>query len=415
MSSTLRNPQTSSILAMLPLISILFGILPLLVAAAPHTVRAVTPHLASATLLGDVVDRNLQRDSCGSVKWDTRVLWTCRDTEILVNQSVPALVYNNTLAGFLTSSASYTDFEPDGTPAIIAVNNDQYGYDHELLMYGDNGQHSFYPLQPDECNSNEAGNCGDGTRFALWPSVPPTIASQGSDGTIVAYTFIRVEHITNTLGVVDPDPPTSLYRLDYSPSNQGVDETLPSVSLVEEKFWALNTFAYGDYGTVTHDGYMYLYAETSAYKIALAKVPLSSVEDKTKYQYYVGGQWSSTPPANVNDTSAYLDHPGAGGQGTYYYSELWQSFVWLGQPAASIDPDLYISTAPAPEGPWIEPYLLQTFPDGNYTLGAYSFQAHPALLKDTSSNQMYMTYTKNEAWGDNFAVYTTPLYFLEFA
>ncbi|ORY35082.1 hypothetical protein BCR39DRAFT_516690 [Naematelia encephala] len=302
----------------------------LAVAAAPlarSTAATVSPQLASATLLGDVVDPNLQRDSCGSVKWDTRVLWTCRDTEILVNQSVSLLVYNNTLAAFISSSASYTNFKADGTPDVVAVDYDQYGYDDELIMYGDNGETSFYPLQSDECNSNEAGNCNDGTRFALWPSVPPTIASQSSDGTIVAYTFIRVEHITDTLGVVNPDPPTSLYRLDYSPDVQGVGDTLPSVSLVDEEFWSLNAFAYGDYGTVTHDGYMYLYAETSAYNIALAKVALGDVEDKTKYQYYVDGNWSSTPPVNVNDTSAYLDHPGAGGQGTYYWSSLWECFV----------------------------------------------------------------------------------------
>jgi hypothetical protein len=75
---------------------------------------------------------------------------------------------------------------------------------------------------------------------------------------------------------------------------------------------------------------------------------------------------------------------------------------------------LYVSTAPAPEGPWIEPYIIHTFPNGNYTLGAYSFQAHPALLDDTSTNQMYITYNKNIALGNNFAVYTSPLYLVEF-
>lgn len=379
--------------------------------ASPLKGRDVRPSFSSVTLLGDAVDRDLQRDSCGSVKWGSRALWTCRDTEFLVNQSIPALVYNSSLLAFASSSASYTNFNADGTPAIIAVTDDQYGYDHELVMYGNNHLESFYPLTDDECNDNAAGNCGDGTRFALWPSVPPTVTSTDDSGSITAYTFIRVEHITNQLGVVDPDPPTSLYKLTSSSD----DNTLPAVTLVNQNFWGLNEFAYGDYGVMTHDNTLYLYAETSQYKIALAKVPTSSVEDSSAYQFYVDGTWSSSKPANVNVTGAYLDHPGAGGQGTYFYSEYYNTFVWLGQAAASVSPELYVSTAPAPEGPWIEPYLLHTFPSGNYTLGAYSFQAHPALVSDLSSNEMYVSYTKNNALGDNFAVYETPLYKVEFA
>jgi hypothetical protein len=373
-----------------------------------------SPQFTNVQLLGDIVDRNLQRDSCGSVRWGDRALWTCRDTELLINQSIPLLVYNNTFAGFLSSSASYTGFKADGTPDIIAVTDDQYGYDHELVMYGNNNAKSFFPLASDECSGNEAGSCDDGTRFALWPSTPPSVTSEGSDGSIVAYTFLRVEHITSTLGVVNPDPPTSLYRMNWSPAVQGTGDVLPAVTLVEEQFWDLNSFAYGDYGTVTSDGYLYLYAETSNYKIALAKVPLGSVEDKSTYQYFVNGVWGQTRPANVNDTSAYLDHPGAGGQGTYFYSEYYGCFVWLGQTAGSIESDLYVSTAPAPEGPWIDPYIIHTFPDGNYTLGAYSFQAHPGLLDNTSTDQMYITYNKNIALGDNFAVYTSPLYLVNF-
>lgn len=373
-----------------------------------------SPQFSDVQLLGDIVDRNLQRDSCGSVRWGDRAFWTCRDTEILINQSIPLLVYNNTFAGFLSSSASYTGFKADGTPDVIAVTDDQYGYDHELVMYGNNNGKSFFPLAADECAGNEAGSCDDGTRFALWPSTPPSVTSTGSDGSIVAYTFLRVEHITSTLGVVNPDPPTSLYRMNWSPSVQGNGDTLPAVTLVDEEFWDLNHFAYGDYGTVMNNGYLYLYAETSTYKVALAKVPVGSVEDITAYQYYVDGNWVDTQPANVNDTSAYLEHPGAGGQGTYYYSQYHQCFVWLGQAAGSVQPDLYVSTAPAPEGPWIEPYIIHTFPNGNYTLGAYSFQAHPALLDDTSTNQMYITYNKNIALGNNFAVYTSPLYLVEF-
>jgi hypothetical protein len=98
----------------------------------------VTPK-ASATLLGEVIDRNLQRDSCGSVKWGTRALWTCRDTTFLTAQNL------STFAGFASSSASYTNFTSSGLPDIQPVSDDPFGYEAELIMYGDN-KASFYTL-----------------------------------------------------------------------------------------------------------------------------------------------------------------------------------------------------------------------------------------------------------------------------
>lgn len=55
-------------------------------------------------------------------------------------------------------------------------------------------------------------------------------------------------------------------------------------------------------------------------------------------------------------------------------------------------------------------------PIGNHALGAYSIQAHPALVSPNSTkNEMYITYTKNdEAEHGDIAGYTTPLVYVEF-
>ena len=375
----------------------------------------VYPKLKSSHLLGDVIDPSLQRDSCGSVRWGDRALWVCRDTEFLIDDSYTLLV-NGTFANFTTSTASYTNFKWDGTLDFEPVKATPYlNYTSQLTMYGSNNAESFYAIQADECDQNQAGSCSDGTRFAIWPSVPPTIASEGPDGSIEAFTFIRNEHITDTLGVVTPEPSTSLYKLTYSPSVEGEGDTLPNVQIVTERFWQENQFAYGDYGTVVHNGWAYLYAQNSKQDVALAKVPVTSYDDQSQFQFWVNGSWSKEVPSSINDTAAYLTNAGAGGQGTYFWSDAWNCFVWLGGPALFPVPTLYVSTAPEPQGPWIEPYAILNVVGGNYTLPAYSFQAHPGLVSNPWSKEMYISYTKVDGYGStDFGIYSQPVYFLQF-
>ena len=199
----------------------------------------VYPKVKSSSLVGVLDDPTLQRDSCGSVKWDGRLLWVCRDTEFLVNESIHDLVTNNTLYGFATSSASYTNFAPGGGPDVEPLASNPYiPFENQVPQYGYNSNETnFYPLSPDQCSNNTAGNCYDGTRFALWPAVPPLVTSW--DGGLTAYTWVRNEHITNTLGVVTPDPSTTLYKVTSAPWGSAGD-VLPSVEIVDEFFWQEN-------------------------------------------------------------------------------------------------------------------------------------------------------------------------------
>ncbi|GFZ44918.1 hypothetical protein JCM24511_02644 [Saitozyma sp. JCM 24511] len=358
----------------------------------------VSPQLSSASLVALVTDPTLDRDSCGSVQWGDRVLWTCRDTGYLDG---------DTYVAFFSSSASYTNLDGNGslalgTATITAPSGTEYPA--ALTMYGDNHNHSFFPIQTDDCGDNQAGSCSDGTRWAVWPNSPPLVTSDSGNGTIIAYTWIKNSHLTDALALLVDDPSTSLYRIS---SVTGENDTLPAVELVDEEFYQAGTFAYGNYGGMVINDTAYLYAQSSTGAVALSKAPVDSVEDVTTYQYMVDGSWTTTRPS-INDTGAELKAT-AGGQGTFYFNQAMDSYVWIGQGEGG--PDLYVTTAPTPWGPWSSAEQVFTFPNGDTAdgIGAYSMQAHPEF-SDIAANQIYVSYTKANTGG-----YETPLYLLQWA
>lgn len=105
--------------------------------------RAVSsPQVASVQVIANVTDPAVTRDSCASVRVGDRALWTCRDTEVFVNGQVELPLTVNT--------ASWTDFNSDGTPKIGTgpVGADSSGSNDVLLMYGGhpNSTPAFYPV-----------------------------------------------------------------------------------------------------------------------------------------------------------------------------------------------------------------------------------------------------------------------------
>ncbi|KZP18590.1 hypothetical protein FIBSPDRAFT_933365 [Athelia psychrophila] len=341
--------------------------------------------IASSKVVGDIGQSGVSRDSCGSVRMRSdAALWVCRDSEPVVNgQGVLPLTLN---------TAAWSNISSSG-----AVSLTQYGPSETV----------FYPLQSDECPSS--GVCSDGTRWVGWPSTPPLITIAYPNGDMGAYTC------PSPRGVVSDsyNPPTvrfphfnlpSLYYLEYQPDRDG--QNLPQVTLINEEFWSEAIASYGTYGSLVQDSTAYLYAQRTDGSVALAKAPAASVADTTQYQYYVNGGWTSTVPGR-NDTDASIPNCGAGGQGTFYYSSLWSEYVWIGGnqfPGATF----YMTTAPAPEGPWVAPYQILTEQGGTAALPAYSLQAHPGLTTGTGSD-MYLTFTNGSA------VYTTPLIYLTWA
>lgn len=363
-----------------------------------HAVAGFSPSVkGTPEILGLAQDPSINRDSCGSTRFGNRAFWTCRDSQPFDTNGTPTLpIYS--------SSASWTDFGSDGTPELVEIDS---AHGVGLLMYGENNEQPFYPMASDECSSNTAGGCDDGSRYAIWPDSPPLITTTNSDGSIVAYTWIRQEHILG-LTLINDESATTLYRVDYDGSSSSA---LPTVTLVKENFFTADQFPYGHYGGVVANGYAYIYGQNSDYVVAVARVPVGQVEDASAYEFYQNSQWVSTHPAV--DADGISISASAGGQGTYYYSEAWERYVWIGQPALNVAAQFYITTSAAPEGPWDSSVQFYTGVDGNYTLGAYSLQAHPGLLANSSQNAIYLSYTKNDLDAANVNVYTTPLIYLE--
>ena len=370
---------------------------------------AVNPQVSGTPqLLANVTDPSVSRDSCGSVKIGNRALWTCRDTEpynVTSGQSQLPLVPN---------TASWTDFNSDGTPKIqsgAAKGAGSSGSNDVLLMYGGSptSYPAFYPVLSDECP--DSGVCSDGTRYAIWPDSPPLVTNTAADGTVTAYTWINQNHINGLSPVTEPQPFT-LYKFTFTPPSADSD-TLPSVSSVDETFWTAGQWGFGDYGNVVQDGIAYLWAQNyNDTGVALAKVPVASIEDKSDYEYYVGGEWTSTMPA-LGDSSAFIANAGAGRQGTFYYSDHFSSYIWIGQGGLGVTADFYITTAPDPQGPWVEPYVIYSGENGDGPIGSYSLQAHPDLLSSTSENAIYLTWTQ-QFQSSTYGAYVTPLVYVQF-
>lgn len=362
--------------------------------------RAVDPIVkGTPQVLGLVTDPRVNRDSCGSVRFQDRDLWTCRDTQVNDENGLPLLQITS-------SSASWTNFWPDGSPYVEPFLDGTLG----LLMNGDH-EGTYFPLQDGQCNDNSAGTCGDNTRYAIWPDSPPMVASGADGGAMVAYTWIANLRIRPDFSTDIPDPSVSLFRTTYDAAT--IEKTaLPTVDLVDGGFWAQDQIAYGTYGNVVKDGVAYLYGKTSTGVVAVAMVPVDGIEDKSRYQYWVNGVWSLFPPLK-DDSTANIVNAGAGGQGTFYYSDIWQSYVWIGQAAVSISADFFITTAPDPTGPWEEAEMFFSGENGSAKLSAYSLQAHPDMVP-LFQNRIYLTYTKvDRLFGSEFDIYSTPLIMVE--
>jgi hypothetical protein len=163
-----------------------------------------------------------------------------------------------------------------------------------------------------------------------------------------------------------------LYRLDCETSTAQADkDALPKVSIVNEEFWREGEISYGSYGTLIHDDVAYLFAQVGEHgPIALARCSPTSLEDRSRFEYFVSGTWTKDIP-HPGHTGIEIENAGAKGQGTFFHNRHWGCFVWIG---GDIFPgaECHISTAPRAEGPWTEPF--------NFWTGASQDHWHGRLL-----------------------------------
>ncbi|KAL8354839.1 hypothetical protein RB601_000553 [Gaeumannomyces tritici] len=390
-------------------------------APAAAAAAAFVPKAKTVIDLGVATDTFLNRDSCGSVRMGGRTLWTCRDTQFNRPNGLPEL-------RIISSTASWSDdgdlvdgaADPGSCAELLAsgdvagaaeIRNKLLLSSGRLRMYGKQSGSAFFPLLDGQCSSNQAGLCPDGSRYTIWPDSPPMAVGSA------AYTWIRKFRVNGALQPFVVDPGTALYKVEHKEDGGADAEALPSASVVKGDFWADHEISYGAYGNVVHGGYAYLFAQLSpsggAGAVALARVKAddgpAAVEDRSRYEYFVAGSWTGNMPRQADAALVAVPNASAGGQGTYYYSEAWGRFVWIGQAGLRVTAEFFVTTSPAPEGPWEQPVPFYTGAGGNYSLSAYSLQAHPALVPRGCDGQaMVISWTINNLIGrDN--VYTTPL------
>lgn len=351
-----------------------------LLASLPLT-SAWIPTVKSVYEFGNVADPALNRDSCGSVRVDDRMLWTCRDTQGFGSNGKP------TLPVWL-SSAAWTNFNGLALP--------------DTHMYSTSNRNPYYTQLQSECPNNSAGVCGDGTRYAIWPDQPPVITAK--NGNIwTGYAWIARQHIRDDFSSVVKDPKVSLYKFVYDVKSADRN-AVPRMTLVREAIFPQGSFPFGTHGSAVKDGLVFLWGKASNGRIAMARVPTWAVEDSGRYEYYFDGRWTSQRP-NIDNRGVEVPNSSAGGQGTYFYSPYWKKWVWIGQNFFSIVADFQITTADIPEGPWDTPQSFYRGKDGSAPLSAYTLQAHPGmhLAGYHDGNDIYISYTKQDD------VYTTPL------
>ncbi|CEJ83748.1 hypothetical protein VHEMI03246 [[Torrubiella] hemipterigena] len=365
--------------------------------AAPSA-NPATPKPKSVRILGNVTNPMQNRDSCCATNFGNRAFWTCRDTMYKMSNGQWSFPFSN--------SVGWSEFNADGSPKLQhggEVGPGSTGKNDIWLMKGPNPTlPDFFKTGPDMCP--DSGACDDGSRWVGWPDTPPLITHTAADGTITAYSWLTKTHLKG-LTVQNQEQPTSLYKMTYKPTAD--TNVVPNVTVVSYEFWKQHEIGYGTYGNIVSNGYVYAYgkAETNgSWIIGLARVPVGSVEQKSKYEYFVNGKWTRTIP-KYTDSAANVLNAGYGGQGTFYYSKKHASFFWIGQAGVSIAADFYMTSASSPEGPWGKPYLIYQGP--NKSSFSYSLQAHPYLLRP-SDNGIYVT------WTQTADVYITPLAYIAF-
>ncbi|KAJ6504348.1 hypothetical protein C8R47DRAFT_1067260 [Mycena vitilis] len=342
------------------------SVLLLWLARAATAIAAVTPIVASTTSYGSLVNAGLDRDSCTSSLWSDDVLWVCRDTEAISNGNpVLPLVAN-------TASFSGMPSEPSDPQPLVLSSPQGFGS-------------LFYQLESDECPPS--GECSDGSRWVGWPDTGPVVTFRGTDGVVNAYAFISKSHLSGLSTVNTPS--YSLYHV----SSNSVGP-IPTTTMDISSFWSSSQIGYGSAASVVNNGYAYLYGATSNGKLALARAAqtgfLGSLEDKSLYEYYVNGAWTSVAPA-ADDASIPLPNTSSA-QGTIYWSPKWQSYVWIGGDGYP-DANFFVSTAPSPEGPWSAGVQFYSGAVGVGSLPAYSAVAHPSLT-DGTGNYIFISWTR---------------------
>lgn len=373
----------------------------------------VIPRIKSTRTLGLVGDPRYNRDLAGSVRFGERTLWTWRDT-----QTIDAKTGKFQQNELFSSTVSWSNHNDDDSPAFShsGRRNSSFSGRPEktspnalvLKHYGEhNADRAFFRIIHDGCEPR-AGVHKDGSRRAMWPDAPPLVTSTSESGRTIAYAWVQKTHVRQDGSTITQAPSTTLYRLSSSDDRNAP----PRCTVLDGNFWKENDIPYGTYGSVLKDGIAYLFAQVGNNVVAVARVLCDYIERKSSYEYWVDGDWTKRKPS-IDDRTIDIGNASAGGQGTFYWSDAWQCFVWIGG-STSPGAHCYISTSPSSTGPWTQPFMFFKGEDGTHPQLAKSVLAHPSLLRDEEdAHGIYVSYTKCDIGPQGQTVYSSQLVYVE--
>lgn len=303
-----------------------------------------------------------------------------------------------TVGGFnlMTFSDTYTtDGGLDGALTSFAANTDSYAgvnaSDPTMVQSFGSGGH---PNQATPMLANETYP-GDGGRYCIWPSnslIPYTM-----NGTKVA---IGVQPLlTNLVGGAQIPMYNTLVQVAMTASGP------VTTRLVQALFYATE-IEFGQFGLLNGpDGYTYLFAQdTTGIKAArVQSLPSTSVMNRTLYQYYNNGNWSTQmptpldPKSNVFSFSVnYFGTIVGPSSGEIFWSPYHNTYaiVFMDGFVDGVFQIAYSTTGQL-TGPWTTPIVLYQppWPGGTYN---YAGHAYPGM--DPSGNTLTLSYT----FGGNF-------------
>jgi hypothetical protein len=243
----------------------------------------------------------------------------------------------------------------------------------------------------------------------LWPKSGPVETSPGH-----AFFWVPKGYWGSSSNGSEPNKGIVLCAVSIDSSGQGNVTRLADVPIFPS-----SQPAYGNMAATRDDSYVYLYASHSG-PTFLARVPLGSAANKTQvsfvsgrmrlltewlwpfpyrvvlssdqYQYYDNHtkSWSSIVPS-LSDTAQALFTTTFGVDGNVFYSSYHQAWLMIYNYRA--DNKVYLRTAFAPEGPWVNNTMIYQPPRPTNPNVSYIYATTGTNLYDSSGLSAIVDFT----------------------
>jgi hypothetical protein len=263
----------------------------------------------------------LGRDGAASGLVGTQVLWTFDDT-LMSQPGADGLNYR-------TSTAALG--APTGSITALTDTLDDAGAPVEFIPYS--AAEAAYNFGPDG---------GPDNRIALWPASVANLGGSSGSSYVVAFNRLHIYP-----GV-----------LNYQPLGVGLATVMPGSTTASRDPADLFVSPDPQYslGGLVDGGTLYLYACTSNGTLdtpcTVAEAPVASAHQRSAYTFWDGNEW------NPDAGAAATVFSGAPGDCSVSWNAHLGSYIAVH--SQIFGNNIYLHTAPTPQGPWSAPVLLFT-------------------------------------------------------